>query len=459
MKILNYLIIILKASEQVQYRLRPAKFPMMEDCLFMKMNDLLDHDVIVTDKILISKAKDISNYFTEIKESGFNFSQGWLQGFKLRYGIKQRIKHGESASVSQEVVENGRKKMQEITSHYALSDIYNMDETGLFYRLKPGKTLADKPVSGTKNSKDRLTVGLCMNADGTDKLKPIIINKSKRPRSFGKIFNPQTICFYYHNNKAWMNMMVFKDWVIHLNNKMVRLKRKIVLLLDNAGGHNISKSLESTLLNIKIAYFSPNCTSHLQPADAGIIKSFKSHYASQLVNFYVEQIDDDKIDLIMPDVKQCMYMIKYAWGRVSEETIKNCWLKTKILNTSIDIEISNIMSIDISNNVTELDYKLKLLSLSKFKYNCDSETFLNNIDSVETSEELCLDDIYNIVTNNDETIEDTCALSEWDSNEVENVINLSEAKKAYSDLFSYFEAKKLLADQRIMDLTNYELCI
>ena len=65
----------------------------------------------------------------------------------------------------------------------------------------------------------------------------------------------------------------------------------------------------------------------------------------------------------MPDVKQCMYMIKYVWGRVSEETIKNCWLKTKILNTSIDIEISNIMSIDISNNVTEL-----IISSNYFHY-------------------------------------------------------------------------------------------
>ena len=58
-----------------------------------------------------------------------------------------------------------------------------------------------------------------MNADGTDKLKPIIINKSKRPRSFGN-FNPQTICSYYYNLKAWMNMVIFKDWVLNLNQLM-----------------------------------------------------------------------------------------------------------------------------------------------------------------------------------------------------------------------------------------------
>jgi hypothetical protein len=27
----------------------------------------------------------------------------------------------------------------------------------------------------------------------------------------------------------------------------------------------------------------------------------------------------------MPDVKQAIFMIKEAWGKVSKETIANCW--------------------------------------------------------------------------------------------------------------------------------------
>ncbi len=66
---------------------------------------------------------------------------------------------------------------------------------------------------------------------------------------------------------------------------MRRQKIHVCLLIDNATGHNLSTIVTKELTNVKIHYFLPNCTSHLQPCDAGIIKSFKSHYASQLVNF------------------------------------------------------------------------------------------------------------------------------------------------------------------------------
>ena len=42
-----------------------------------------------------------------------------------------------------------------------------MDERRLFYRLGPDATLVTGPVEGKKN-KDRITVGFCSNAAGTD---------------------------------------------------------------------------------------------------------------------------------------------------------------------------------------------------------------------------------------------------------------------------------------------------
>ena len=113
-----------------------------------------------------------------------------------------------------------------------------------------------------------------------------------------------------------------------------------------------------------------NCTSHIQPADAGIIKSFKSHYTNVLISFFIDQLCDEHLDkLIMPDVKQCMSMIKHAWSEVSQETIVNCWKKCKIIkNNYLDTEIQNLMNIDYSCIVSKLDYKLKILNLNKFKY-------------------------------------------------------------------------------------------
>jgi len=79
-----------------------------------------------------------------------------------------------------------------------------------------------------------------------------------------------------------MNMVVFKDWLIKQNNKFKKQKRKILLLVDNAAGHNISTDLKKLLTNIQLEYLSPNTTSHIQLADAGIISSFKGYCLNQV---------------------------------------------------------------------------------------------------------------------------------------------------------------------------------
>ena len=53
--------------------------------------------------------------------------------------------------------------------------IYNADETGLFWQVLPDKTLAgscEKDAPGVKKSKDRVTLFCCAIATGTQKLKP-----------------------------------------------------------------------------------------------------------------------------------------------------------------------------------------------------------------------------------------------------------------------------------------------
>ncbi len=121
-----------------------------------------------------------------------------------------------------------------------------------------------------------------------------------------------------------MNMFVFKDWLLKFNQICKSTKRNILLLVDNAAGHNISEETKAMLTNIRIHYLPPNTTSVVQPLDAGIIRAFKTHYRKCLVDFLIEQIDDaNKEELNMPDLKQSMYIIKRAWSNISEETTAN----------------------------------------------------------------------------------------------------------------------------------------
>ena len=60
-------------------------------------------------------------------------SKSWLQGRKNTHGLQLRKRHGEAASAKKVVVLEERKRLEGIAKDYPLRDIFNMDETGLFY--------------------------------------------------------------------------------------------------------------------------------------------------------------------------------------------------------------------------------------------------------------------------------------------------------------------------------------
>lgn len=73
--------------------------------------------------------------------------------------------------------------LKTIFAEYSPSDIFNADETGLFFCLLPDKTLEIKGVDchGGKNSKERVTVMVCANMSCTEKLPLLAIGKLKKP--------------------------------------------------------------------------------------------------------------------------------------------------------------------------------------------------------------------------------------------------------------------------------------
>jgi hypothetical protein len=64
-----------------------------------------------------------------------NLSDGWLTRYKERIGLKEYKRHGEAASADPKTIEAERKRVQQLIEKYGytLRDIFNMDETGLFY--------------------------------------------------------------------------------------------------------------------------------------------------------------------------------------------------------------------------------------------------------------------------------------------------------------------------------------
>ncbi|CAG8851876.1 34465_t:CDS:1, partial [Racocetra persica] len=92
--------------------------------------------------LLQAKAKEFANKF-EI--TGFNASDGWLANFKKRNIISSYRRRGEAGSVPLEDVLKFHLELQDVLRNYEPRDIFNCDETALFWRLEPSKTLAHGP--------------------------------------------------------------------------------------------------------------------------------------------------------------------------------------------------------------------------------------------------------------------------------------------------------------------------
>lgn len=261
----------------------------------------------------------------ELGHDDFSASNGWLESFLKRHNMNLKDLCGESGDVPADVVDDWVQRIPDIVAGYDPKDIFNADETGLCFRALPSKTYAIKgdPCKGTKSAKDRITVLLACSAAG-EKLTPLVIGKSAKPRCFkGREIMPVT---YRHNRKAWMSSVLFTEWIDKLNNSMIRQKRKILLLLDNCAAH---PSLVRS--NVKCVFLPPNTTSKLQPCDAGIIQTVKLHYRKRFLRHVISEMEEAETATELcksVTIRDAICWLDIAWNEgLKESTIMKCFRK------------------------------------------------------------------------------------------------------------------------------------
>ena len=77
-------------------------------------------------------------------------------------------------------MEEWAQRLSIILDGFDENDVFNTDETGLFYRATPDRSLvlSKEECKDGRKSKERLTVLLCSNLTETEQLKPVVNNKS-----------------------------------------------------------------------------------------------------------------------------------------------------------------------------------------------------------------------------------------------------------------------------------------
>lgn len=193
-------------------RMKRPENPKMETALYRWFLRQRSKNLPISGAMLKEKAKQLHETFEE--NTTFAGSQGWLQNFKKRYGIRHLKISGEKLSSNAVAVDPFKKILKQKIDELGISrdQIYNADETGLFWKLLPDKTFVasdEKIAPGRKTEKARVTFVACTNASGRHKLKPFVIGTAKNPRSFRNYVLPVD---YDHSKNAWMTTEIFKNW-------------------------------------------------------------------------------------------------------------------------------------------------------------------------------------------------------------------------------------------------------
>ncbi|XP_062566667.1 tigger transposable element-derived protein 4-like [Saccostrea cucullata] len=98
-------------------------------------------NIPISGPILLQKSEDLAK---KLGDHSFKSNTGWLDRFKNRHGIVRRAITGESAIVDHKSVDEWKDKLPQILQDNDPKDIFNADETGLFYKLLPDRTLQMK---------------------------------------------------------------------------------------------------------------------------------------------------------------------------------------------------------------------------------------------------------------------------------------------------------------------------
>jgi hypothetical protein len=113
-------------------RLREGFWPDLEQVLFTWQQRIEARGGLTSGELLRAKAQEIWKQLPQYSNKPApEFSIGWLEGFKKRFKISSRVRHGEAASTAQSAAEE-MKALQTVAGEYQEEDIYNIDKSSLF---------------------------------------------------------------------------------------------------------------------------------------------------------------------------------------------------------------------------------------------------------------------------------------------------------------------------------------
>ncbi|BFY99809.1 hypothetical protein BsWGS_02849 [Bradybaena similaris] len=300
---------------------------------------------------------ELRNSNPDVDAKPFNASSGWFERFKVRHGFyKSKTVDGSSAvekfqDVFKAVVdENG----------YSPKQVFNLRETGLYWKRMPGETFlsTDQEAGiGLKPQNDRCMLLLGGNASGDYRIKPLLVYHTETPKVLKGYSKTHLPVVWRSSKKGYITSKVFLDYFgsqLHQEFKTYceneGLPFKILLLLDMTSAY--PPNLADLSSNVRVLFLSTTVPPSIQPMDQGVTTMFKSCYHRQLFAKLIASSEVKGKSSASEfwksfNLKIAIDVIAEAWAEISGQVMHGAWrqLWPEIVEHSQNYQLGD----DISN--------------------------------------------------------------------------------------------------------------
>ncbi|XP_003418168.1 tigger transposable element-derived protein 1 [Loxodonta africana] len=332
----------LRASRLTRHR--SAVMENMERLLSVWLEDQSQRNVPLSVSIIQEKAKSLfDDLQREQGESSqaekFNASKGWFARFKERHCLPHFKMNSTPLSSNVDAYPEVLKSIIE-EGEYTPQQVFNVDETGLYWKRMPEGTfisVEEKAEPGFKSSKDRLMLLLGGNAAGDFKLKPLLVYHLENPAALKGYSKPNLPVIWRSNKKAWATRGIFHEWFTYFFCPAVEkycaqnnLTTKALLILDSAPCHPVNLSDLSD--NVRVEYLHDSTADAVQPMGQGVASAFKAHYLKRTFEHILEATGGEDKATIREfwrnyDIMDAVDNIAVAWEELKPATMNNVWKK------------------------------------------------------------------------------------------------------------------------------------
>lgn len=353
-------------------------------------------------KLLYQDCKQCEGY---LQNSHFQASEGWFHKFKMRRSLHNIQIDGEAASKATLTITNPEDFIKFIADgKYKPEQIFNADETSLFWKRLPNKIHISKTLA---EFNDKVTLLLCSNASGDCLIKPLMLNRSLNPKALKNKNKESLPVFWRANRKPWVTSAVFTEWFLHCFVPEVEeyltkmnLETKAVLVLGNASGH--PRLLEVNHPNIRVIFLPANTAPMLQPMNQGIIRAFKLNYIRNTFKLLSNSLEINPKTTVTEcwehfDIAKCIDCIKDSLRELKQSTLNSCWIKLwpSVVRVDKDESIGETMEniICIANSIGRSGFEhLQLSDITEFLESQEENTTEVDIEVMLNPDDFIVDE-------------------------------------------------------------------